>query len=1036
MLGMPILSVLCVSTTPALPPQACAELGIERGTIQHLPEIEFGSSGSFVLTLDGKPRLVRLVPWSLRDRGFSVDGDPLGLVDQRERLWRGSVEPGGLRISCSRLRDGWWGRVVGDNGQSWMLEPWGEQTAVYNSSDALECGGTCGLEDWMVKDHRGPLIANMGGPGGGGGLQVCGLAAEADWAFFQTWGADALGRVESVLDAMNLQYESEVGITHDLSYFLVRTSSGDDPYGSITNPSSLLSQFGSWWNANQQLIERDVAHLFTGKDLDGGVIGVAYLGVICTNNAYGLDQEFGNFNCRTDLIAHELGHNWSADHCDCGNPQYTMNPSITCANQFSPSQTVGDITGFRSTRSCLESSPIRCCLLDGSCQATFRDACLNLGGFLDSTDASCPPEACAQTWACCFPDGVCLEGDPASCFAAGAAVGELNSTCATTTCDPARAQVSSEVFIDLHPEGGRTEIWRADLNQFSTVAKILGVIGTAERPLVLASATELRQNPTGLGRLGDIPRALSGPGDSWVVIGDPDFHETGFTSGFAGVDPNTSVVSGFGFLEDQGGAIFDQDPSTSPVVGESTLAQFSTDGRLVYRGSLLIEEIGGGLREIPFVIETQTGSCCYSDGQCSVEPEVFCTSSGGLWQGAEVRCSDTACPPPPPLICQGDVDSNGSVNFEDILLVLNAWGPCGDPCPEDIDQDGIVDFSEILLILSAFGDCPLPPPPLDRTGSCCLPDGACAASFSASDCEATGGQFNGQGSICPTNLCQVDRGGCCLTDGTCQDSTASACVQLGGSYRGSDVSCESYFCPSAPTANEDDVVLAPEGSVVIDVLANDTDVEGFGLILASFDAASTLGGSITQDGDGLRYTAPSAIGVDTFGYQVQSIFGLISEGTVVIELTEALPGVQVEYYDLDALSELPDFGPLVPISAEVLPLVNLPSTNGVFAGSGLSDDVGAVFEGQILFPAPGVWTLFTNSDDGSRLLVDGVEIVDNDGLHGMQERSGTIQVDQIGPRDVRVEFFERGGGAGIIVLWEGPGTGKSVIPSSAWSYTP
>ena len=111
---------------------------------------------------------------------------------------------------------------------------------------------------------------------------------------------------------------------------------------------------------------------------------------------------------------------------------------------------------------------------------------------------------------------------------------------------------------------------------------------------------------------------------------------------------------------------------------------------------------------------------------------------------------------------------------------------------------------------------------------------------------------------------------------------------------------------------------------------------------------------------------------------------------------------------MESLSELPDFGPLVPISAEVLPQINLPSTDGVFAGSGLSDDVGAVFEGQIIFPATGVWTLFTDSDDGSRLLVDGVQIVDNDVLHGMRERSGTIQVDQIAPRNVRVEFRHRG----------------------------
>ena len=97
MLESLILSVFCVSNAPALPPQACEELGIERGTVQDLPDVDFGASGSFMLTLDGKPRLVRLVPWSLRERGFSVEGDPLGLVDRRERLWRGTVEPGGLR---------------------------------------------------------------------------------------------------------------------------------------------------------------------------------------------------------------------------------------------------------------------------------------------------------------------------------------------------------------------------------------------------------------------------------------------------------------------------------------------------------------------------------------------------------------------------------------------------------------------------------------------------------------------------------------------------------------------------------------------------------------------------------------------------------------------------------------------------------------------------------------------------------------------------------------------------------------------------
>ena len=112
--------------------------------------------------------------------------------------------------------------------------------------------------------------------------------------------------------------------------------------------------------------------------------------------------------------------------------------------------------------------------------------------------------------------------------------------------------------------------------------------------------------------------------------------------------------------------------------------------------------------------------------------------------------------------------------------------------------------------------------------------------------------------------------------------------------------------------------------------------------------------------------------------------------------------------------------------------INMPSTGGAFGTSGLSDDVGAVFTGMINFPEAGVWTLFTESDDGSKLLVDGALVVDNDGLHGMVEVGGTIEVPEPGPLPVRVEFFERGGGAGLIVRWEGPSVSKSVVPSSAW----
>ena len=72
------------------PPARLRGIGDRAGHGANSSAVEFGASDSFMLTLDGKPRLVRLVPWSLRDR-VHVEGDPLGLVDRRERLWRGTV---------------------------------------------------------------------------------------------------------------------------------------------------------------------------------------------------------------------------------------------------------------------------------------------------------------------------------------------------------------------------------------------------------------------------------------------------------------------------------------------------------------------------------------------------------------------------------------------------------------------------------------------------------------------------------------------------------------------------------------------------------------------------------------------------------------------------------------------------------------------------------------------------------------------------------------------------------------------------------
>ena len=54
--------------------------------------------------------------------------------------------------------------------------------------------------------------------------------------------------------------------------------------------------------------------------------------------------------------------------------------------------------------------------------------------------------------------------------------------------------------------------------------------------------------------------------------------------------------------------------------------------------------------------------------------------------------------------CEGDVDNDGFVNFNDLIQVLANWGVCPD-CAEDVDASGTVDFNDVLSLLSFWGEC-------------------------------------------------------------------------------------------------------------------------------------------------------------------------------------------------------------------------------------------------------------------------------------------------------------------------------------------
>ena len=55
-----------------------------------------------------------------------------------------------------------------------------------------------------------------------------------------------------------------------------------------------------------------------------------------------------------------------------------------------------------------------------------------------------------------------------------------------------------------------------------------------------------------------------------------------------------------------------------------------------------------------------------------------------------------------PSSMPGDVNGDGYVNVDDLLVVISQWGPCSG-CSGDLNEDGVVGVDDLLVILAHWG---------------------------------------------------------------------------------------------------------------------------------------------------------------------------------------------------------------------------------------------------------------------------------------------------------------------------------------------
>jgi len=208
---------------------------------------------------------------------------------------------------------------------------------VYRSEDSLKDNTFLCEADIPGKIAFGRELAESSATENTMVLRVFELATESDleWVNIHGGAAQANAEILSILNMVEGTYHSELEITISVVY--QHTWSSADPF-TAPDMSGILTRFVSHWNADFSSVARDAAHLFSAKTVAQSR-GLAYLGVICRvpGSSYGLSGYIGWAPGKFLVPAHELGHNFGADHADtaqnCANT--LMNPSLTGSTPLS-----------------------------------------------------------------------------------------------------------------------------------------------------------------------------------------------------------------------------------------------------------------------------------------------------------------------------------------------------------------------------------------------------------------------------------------------------------------------------------------------------------------------------------------------------------------------------------------------------------------------------------------------------------------------------------------------------------------------------
>jgi len=296
----------------------------------------------FDLSLDPNTRLIEKVPKQSRKQ-----------LEKNLKFYRGSLE--GNPNSWVRLTHmgQQWSGMIWDGQEAYIIDSLSVITpalrtvpaqtssehAIYRISDTRDLGNrTCGMggSGGMPAHPMTSFGALMEELEDRVGVTAQGATRNIDMAVvtdqeFNNANANPNAAVIGRMNVVDGIFSEQLGVQISLVDVLALQSNEGL---TSTNARTLLDQFSDF-TSSTSFSHPGVAHLFTGRNLDGSTVGIAFLRSLCSARfGIGINQITGTGTAGALTVAHELGHNFGAPHDNENGSPCATTPGTFLMNPF------------------------------------------------------------------------------------------------------------------------------------------------------------------------------------------------------------------------------------------------------------------------------------------------------------------------------------------------------------------------------------------------------------------------------------------------------------------------------------------------------------------------------------------------------------------------------------------------------------------------------------------------------------------------------------------------------------------------------